>query len=296
MASSDPLKLSGPSNAEQIDYWNVRGAAAWVPLQERMDAMLEPLGRLMLDAAELERGQRVLDVGCGCGATTVEAAHRVGPNGHVVGMDVSAPMLERARQRSRQLAQVRFVEADAQTTDIGSLGVDRLISRFGVMFFADLAAAFVNLRTAMARRTSNDQRGRLAFVTWQSPKQNPMFTFAGAAVADLMAPSIAPPAGPNAPGPFALADHARIAQVLFGAGFSDVNIVGHEVALDFGGGGTVDELVQFAIDLGPIGRAIVEDPSLDAPIRETLGSTIELSWSDGTVELPAAVWVVTASV
>lgn len=273
-------------NDEQIDYWNDRGEAAWVPLQDRLDDMLRPFGVAALDAVGIERGHRVLDVGCGCGDTTLELGERVGPEGHVVGLDVSAPMLERARRRTERQPHVRLVEADAQSVDIGSLAVDRVVSRFGVMFFADPAAAFANLRTACR------SGGRLGFVCWQPPKANPWFSFAGRAVGDLIELERG---DPDAPGPFSLHDHRRIAQLLFGTGWSDVEISAVEQTLDYGGGGAVEELVQFAIDLGPIGRAIEEHPELETPIRHRLSEAIEERWSDGHVHLEAAVWVVTAS-
>lgn len=284
---SDDLELGGSrNNDEQIDYWNVRGGAAWVPLQDRLDAMLRPFGVAALDAAGIGKGQRVLDVGCGCGDTTLDAASRTGPSGHVVGLDVSAPMLSRARARAGKANHVRFVEADAQTTDIASLGVDHVVSRFGVMFFADPAAAFANLRTA-AR-----SGGSLSFVCWQSPSVNPWFSFAGRAVGDLVT---FPPGDPDAPGPFSLHDHQRIAQLLFGSGWSDVQISGLEVAIDYGGGGSIEELTQFAIDLGPIGRAIEDDPELDEPVRARLHEAIAERWSDGHLVLDASTWVVSAS-
>src|SRR5436190_20858405 len=132
------IAATGP-NAEQIEYWNSPSAAKWVALQDRIDATIEPFGVLAMDRAELAAGERAIDVGCGCGTTTLALAERVGPRGRVLGVDISAVMLARASERARSagLASVEFVDGDAQTREFEKGAFDCVFSRFGVMFFAD---------------------------------------------------------------------------------------------------------------------------------------------------------------
>src|SRR5688572_25349292 len=139
------IAATGP-NAEQIEFWNSERARKWVELQERMDALIEEFGARAIERAALAAGERVIDVGCGCGGTTLELARRVGARGSVLGVDVSNVMLSRARERARAagVANVEFVDADAQTHGFAADAWDCVFSRFGVMFFAEPARAFAN--------------------------------------------------------------------------------------------------------------------------------------------------------
>src|SRR5206468_8372770 len=145
-----PLEASGP-NAEQIRYWNETAGPKWTAFQQVLDEQLGALGRRAMDRAGVARRERAIDVGCGCGDTTIELGRRVGPQGTVVGIDLSAPMLERAATQARaaQLANVRFENADAQTHRFAPGQCDLVFSRFGVMFFADPVTAFMNLCVAL---------------------------------------------------------------------------------------------------------------------------------------------------
>ncbi|MFM8411336.1 MAG: class I SAM-dependent methyltransferase, partial [Alphaproteobacteria bacterium] len=157
------LAASGP-NAEQIDYWNDMAGPKWVALQESLDRQIGPLGAAAMAAADLQPGERVLDVGCGCGATSIELARRVAPGGAVLGVDVSTVMLEAARAAAGRAGAegLEFANADAQTAPLTPAGFDVVFSRFGVMFFADPTAAFANLRRALR------PGGRLAVVCWHA--------------------------------------------------------------------------------------------------------------------------------
>ena len=228
------------ANGDQAEYWNSsEQVARWVGHQGRHDRMLSPLGDHVLAAAALSPGDDVLDVGCGCGSTTLAAARAVG-HGAVVGVDLSAPMLAQARANAASwgLANVSFQEADAQVRRFGR-AFDAVISRFGVMFFADPVAAFANLRAA-ARPA-----GRLAFVCWQPLEANEWLTVPQAAMAEHVLPP--EPAEPAAPGMFALADPARVRQVLGDAGWREVTVTS-KVTPILVGGGALDEAVEFVRD------------------------------------------------
>ena len=281
------MEATGP-NAEQIRYWNETAGPKWVRLASMLDAQIAPFGRCAMDRAAIAPRERVIDVGCGCGDTTIELGRRVGAEGSVLGIDPSAPMLDYARQRARAagLANVRFENGDAQTHHLEERAFDALFSRFGVMFFADPPAAFTNLRRALR------PGGRLAFVCWQSIQQNPwMFLPVMAAAAHVTLPA---PPPPGAPGPFAFADADRVRGILQQAGFESVAFESIEEQLTVGGVG-LDQAVDFLMEMGPAAAALREAgpdvrPTVAAAIREAIAP---FDTPDG-VRMGSAIWIVTA--
>src|SRR5712671_7921249 len=151
-------------NADQIAYWNGPGGQHWTERQQVQDILLAPVSDILIDRAKPRAGERIVDVGCGCGATTIAFAQRVGPAGHVFGIDVSAPMLARARQMAPAGIPVDFVLADATVYPFDSENCDLMVSRFGVMFFAQPAVSFANMRRALRRP------GRLTFACCRAPR------------------------------------------------------------------------------------------------------------------------------
>jgi SAM-dependent methyltransferase len=279
---------TGP-NAAQIDYWNTEAGPRWVANQERMDAMLAPLMNAALDRARPAAGERVLDIGCGCGATLLALAARVGPQGSVLGVDISAPMLGRARERLREhgLANVTVTRSDAATHAFAPGAFDLAFSRFGVMFFDNPAAAFANIRTALAAA------GRLAFVCWTPPHDNPWLTVPVAAARPHMPPQ--PETDPNAPGPFAFADPDRVRSILTQAGFASVDIARHGTSMRIGGPGETELAARLAIDSGPVAR-LVAGAGADARAAAEAAILAEFRRleSPSGVELAGSVWLVTA--
>jgi len=281
-------------NAEQDVYWNDQAGPKWVALQDRIDAQIRPLGELIMDRAGLTAGERVLDVGCGCGDTTLALARRVAPGGRVLGLDISIPMLARAGQRladeraAAVAGQVSFQRADAQTWafDVGAFDV--LFSRFGVMFFDDPRAAFTNLHGALRRG------GRLAFVCWQGVADNPWMLVPMAAALQHLPPP--PLAEPGAPGPFAFADPEHVRAILGAAGFTAVGLEPVRMTLTVGGGRDLDQSVDFLLQMGPTARALRDapDPSVvprvAAAVREVL---LPYATPEG-VQMDSASWLVTA--
>ena len=205
-------------NRAQRELWSEEGVRQYLQQDDRWQDIWRPFGAAMFDAAELRPGQHVLDVGCGDGVTSVEAAGLVESGGAVVGVDISGPMLDLARRRADDAGvnNVAFLEADAQTHPFPDGTFDVVISRFGVMFFADPQAAFANLARSLR------PHGRLVLVCWQEPTKIEWAALAiGAAATHLGPPDFGPP---GAPGPFAMADGTRLRRVLEAAGFRDVTM------------------------------------------------------------------------
>jgi SAM-dependent methyltransferase len=278
----------GP-NAEQITYWNEQSGLKWVKAQPRLDAMIAPFGDAAMDALALAPGEHVVDVGCGCGDTSLALGRRVTARGGVLGVDVSEPMLVRARERAAAegAAHVRFVAGDAQTHAFEREAADAVYSRFGVMFFVDPTAAFANLRAALR------PAGRLAFACWQPVTENPWMLIPLMAVAGLI--PLPPPPAPDAPGPFAFGDRERVARILADAGFGDVALEAATPALALAGGGTVGETAQFALELGPLGAALRgTDPGVLGQVREAVEAALQPYATPRGVVMPSAAWIVTA--
>ena len=274
------------ANRQQIDFWNGPQGRRWVTHQERLDRVWRPIGEAAIARAGVVRGERVVDIGCGCGATSLELAAKVGPTGSVFGIDISAPMLARARERAQRLevANLEFVQADASTYAFDSWA-DVVFSRVGIMFFRDPVAAFANLRRALR------PRGRLVFVCFRDRGLNSWWSVPLAAVATVVPPE--PPTPPHEPGPFSLADENRLRAVLDGSGF--VGAICEPFDQDIVVGDDVNSAIEFILNAGPVARVVAgaNDETRErvcAALRQPLA---QHAGSDG-VSLRAATWVVQA--
>ena len=277
------------ANTDQAEHWNSSDDVGhWVRAQEQYDGFLDPFNEVILDAAAITPADRVLDVGCGCGATSRAAARRASA-GHVHGIDLSRDMLARGREEAAAagLTNVTFEEADAQVHELAAGAYDAVISRFGVMFFSDPTAAFANLRRAAA------PGGRLAFVCWQPFADNEWLRVTSGALGEhLPAPQMAPP---GTPGMMAFADPERPRRALADAGWNDVIAEPRAVDILIGGPGTVDAAMEF-VKGGSIGRGMLTgaDPETQARALASLRDAFTAHLTDEGVRLGAAVWLVTA--
>ncbi|HEU5417908.1 MAG TPA: class I SAM-dependent methyltransferase [Streptosporangiaceae bacterium] len=277
-------------NAQQAEHWNTGdGVAHWIANHARYERMHAPFTAMILDAAGLEPGTSVLDVGCGCGGTTLAAARLIRP-GRATGLDLSGPMLARARADAAAagLGNVQFVQGDAQVHDLGPARSDTVLSRFGVMFFADPVAAFANIRSATR------PAGRLIFVCWQPMAANQWLLVPATALAEHVQP---PDLGTgDGPGIFALADPDRLRRILAAAGWQDIDIAARQVPVLVGGGGTVDDAVEF-LRAGAVGRTALAGADAGTADRAIASVRSALApYADaGGVRLGAAVWLVQAA-
>lgn len=274
-------------NAQQSAYWNGRGGERWRDRQEVQDAQFAPITDLLIARAAPRAGERVLDVGCGCGAITLAFAQRVGAGGHVTGVDISVPMLGRARERAPSAAPVEFILADATTHAFPPAWFDLAVSRFGVMFFADPTAAFANLRTGLCRG------GRVVFVCWRAPDDNPWLTVPLAATYEHAPPL--PETGPDDPGLFSFSSQERVECILGDAGYTSIGLERHDFTLDIAAGRGLDEAVRAALAIGATAHALEgQPPQTRAAAADAIHVALTPHVAGDTVPLGASIWIVTA--
>ena len=275
------------ANERQAEAWNGPEAAYFVAHADRLDRQLEPFTQALLERA-VPDADRVVDVGCGSGATTLAAAARAE---RVVGVDLSQPLVDLARRRAHasRITNTEFVIADAQTYDFATGTFDCLISQFGLMFFDDPVRAFTNLRRALGAG------GRAAFVSWQNLQANEWLTLIADAVrrhAEL------PEFGGLASGPgmFALSEPDDITALLGVAGFDRVTCDSHTPTIVIGGGGSLDDSIDLLLD-NPMPRGLLSlvDPSARDDVLRTVHAELIDRYREGIgIRLGAAAWVVTA--
>lgn len=277
------------SNADQKEFWNSEAGGNWVRYQTDLDAISREAGDLLLEVCEPREGEVALDVGCGAGSTTLALAQAVGASGRVHGVDISSPLLARAAARRDELgfANVTFELADAQEHAFAPAGFDLVASRFGLMFFSDPVAAFQNLRSAL-RST-----GRIAFVAWAGPEDNPWFAWPHQ-IATARLGSV-PAAPPDAPGPMAFQDPDRVRAMLSSAGFSRCE--GRTVSVDLHHPGGLGAILKLVTVVGPVARVVREKGGTDedkAAIVEEVGVRFEQFRTSDGIRIPARINVFTA--
>jgi SAM-dependent methyltransferase len=266
-------------------YWNDAAGPEWVGLERDFDVALAPFADELIRRAAPAPGEHVLDVGCGFGTTTLALARAVGHDGRVMGLDISEPLLSRARERAQAdgIRNVIWRQADAQEADLPPGHFDLVASRFGIMFFDDPGAAFRNLHRA------TKPAGRLAFVCWQPAACNTWYTFPTEAMAPYLP---VPPPLPAGPGPFSFGDPDHVRQVLAAAGWGTVGVDAFDAEMVQGGGGDLDAVMHHLV------RGAVATALRDAPLRATaldaLRNAVAAHMGDGPAVWPAKAWMVTA--
>ena len=273
-------------NVEQAEAWDGPEGEYWATHQARFDATIQPHHERLMAAAAISPGERVLDIGCGNGRTSRDAARAAGPGGSVLAVDLSGPMLARAEQLAKDegLGNVRFEHADAQVHRFDPGAFDVVISRFGVMFFADPVAAFTNIARAVR------SGGRLVMLVWQGLTANEWITVMRDALAvgrDLPVPP------PGAPGPFAWADTGFATRTLTEAGFVDVAFEGSEQP--FNVGSDAGDAYAFAAGLNPVQMMVADlDEATRVKAFDKLRAAIGAHETSDGVVFRSAAWIVTA--
>jgi len=275
-------------DADMLAFWNGNGGQTWVARQEHTDITLTPVMDALLAFAAPRTGERVVDIGCGCGAPTLAFARAVGPSGRVVGLDVSGPMLaEGVRRASAEgIANVDWRQADPATTALDEY--DLLTSAFGVMFFGDRVAAFTNMRRSAA------PNARMALVCWRTLAENPWMEVPMTAVAQHLPPR--PKPVPNTPGMFAFADPEHVTGVLAAAGWAPPHFEKLDIDLDIAAGRGLEEAVVQSTQIGAVNSWLRNQPAevvsaATISLREALAHH-----ADGaSVRLPGAMWLISSA-
>jgi SAM-dependent methyltransferase len=278
------MDATANSDNDQAKLWNGAAGGAWVDAQESLDRLFAPFERMLVEAVSAEASREVLDVGCGTGATTVAIARALGANGRCTGIDISEPMVGAARLRSeRESVPARFIVADAQQYPFEGGQFDMIVSRFGVMFFADAVEAFARLCHATAAG------GALQFIAWRSPDENPFMTTAERAAAPLLL--ALPVRRADAPGQFAFASGDRVRTILRQAGWDRIDVHPIDVACTL----PERELVPYFTRLGLVGRVLQDlDERTRTRVIETVRRAFDPYVSGEEVRFIAGCWVVTA--
>lgn len=268
----------------QTALWNGSAGHAWIAAQALLDPMFKPFEDLLVGSVATCAGLRVLDVGCGTGSTTIATARSLAGKGHCVGIDVSAPMIAFARTRAqRERATASFICADAQTYAFEPASFDRIMSRFGVMFFDNPLQAFENLC-----RAARD-KAELCCIAWRGATDNPFMTTAERAAAPLL-PNL-PSRQPDAPGQFAFADPSRVSSILKGSGWTDIDIRPIDIEC------TLPEaaLASYFTQLGPVGRVLQEaDECTRALVVDAVRAAFDPYVHGTEVRFVAACWLLNA--
>ncbi len=270
------------TNADQRAFWSDQAGPLWVAQMARMDAALFPVLDLVLQHAEIAAGERVLDIGCGAGTSTLAAAELTGTAGHVEGFDISDSLLTLARQRADGLPNVNFSHGDAQTHAFAASQASCMISRFGVMFFDNTTAALANMAKALV------PGGRMVFATWGDIPENPYFTLPARTVRDVL--GTPPKTDPDAPGPFALRDTGKVKEMFQAAGIGDIEAI--EVSLDLTPQGDATDVAALMCQIGPAQSALAHfeaDEAARAQLQAAISDALSIYQRPEGIRIPALI-------
>ena len=275
-------------NADQIAYWNGPGGRHWTDRQQLQDVVLAPVSKILIERAAVKAGEAVFDIGCGCGATSFDLLTQVGPGGHVTGVDISEPMLGRARELAPPNMPIEFVLADATVYPFPPASADMLFSRFGVMFFAQPSDSFANMRKALR------PGGRLAFACWRTPRDNPWMMLGLQEAYKYVAKL--PEMKPDDPGPFSFASEERVRRILGEAGFSNVGMDRVDLLLDIATGRGLEAAIETTLAIGPTSRALENQPpdKIEAT-TQSIRTMLASHQKGNTIPLGGSIWIVTAT-
>jgi SAM-dependent methyltransferase len=262
---------SVPESSPKLLY-----AKAWADNYVLIDGQLCPLGMKAMGVLPLSSGGVVVDIGCGAGQTLLQLAERVGPEGQVIGVDVAELLVEIAKRRTYHLGNVKLIEVDAQFLDLPTGSADAVYSRFGVMSFSDVDAAFANFRRILK------PSGAIAFVCWRSLQENEL---------DHLPLSMSGVSDPIDETPFSLSDAEHIHRTLAAAGFRNITIKPHDENVS---SGDVDAMTSVLLSVGPLGKIIRENPRLRAKAEGHLRDGLAALGDPSRVKLRASVWIVAA--
>ena len=275
-------------NNKQKQFWSGAGGDVWVNKQKEMDIMLNPLGTKAIDKLDLNQETKILDIGCGCGATTLEIAKKI-KDGTITGVDISEPMLKKASQNAAalELSNTSFQVLDVQVDKMPSNDFDIAFSRFGVMFFEDPFEAFSNISKSLK------ENGQLSFVCWQNPSLNPWQSLSIQVIKQFL-DLPAPP--PKSPGPFAFEDKTYIQEILEQSNFKDIVIDDNQEDIVMFSGKSIQEACEDYLTINPVVTEMLKNS--EEKLKEEILAALIDKFSDfhngDGLLFPSATWIVTA--
>jgi SAM-dependent methyltransferase len=271
-----------------LSFWNGQGGHTWVARQAHTDITLAPATDALLAFADPRAGERVLDIGCGCGTPTLEFARAVGPSGRVAALDISGPMLAegRARAQAAGIGNVDWRQADPATAELEAF--DLLTSAFGTMFFGDPVGAFAHMRAA-ARPGA-----RMAVLCWRAAAENPWMEVPMNAVSRHLPPR--PKPAPDAPGMFAFAEPRRVREVLTAAGWAPPRLEKLDLDLDIAAGRGLEEAVLQSTQIGAVNSWLRDQPAeIVSAALESIRQALRPYAEGEGVRLPGAMWLIASA-
>lgn len=271
---------------QEMEDWTGEVGDRWLAHIDRFEAMIAPIGAALISRADFQPGERVVDIGCGGGLTTLEIARRVAPHGAATGIDIAPKLIDLASQRAARagIGNAAFLCGDAQLLSMPPAGFDRLTSRFGVMFFADSGAAFANMRGWLR------PGAQLDLACWGPPSENPWIGIVGGVIGQFVE---MPQGDPAAPGPFRFADPDATGAMLRGAGFEGVTFDLHQADQPLGGAGSAEQAVDFVLEAMAMREPLAAAGAVEAATT-ALADALRPFARDGAVMLPGASWFVRA--
>lgn len=274
------------ANAGMIQHWNGEGGRSWVARQQSQEP-LTAINDALFERAAVRPGEQVVDIGCGTGVTTTELLRLVGADGRILAIDASGPMLARARERLGNDPRLTLVHADATTYAFPERAFDLALSRMGVMFFAEPAKSFANIRRALR------PGGRVTFACWRTLKENPWQAVPVQAILSVLPRQ--PQPDPEEPGGFSFGVEARVRRILGQAGFAAIALEPIDTERDLAQGGGVDHAVSAAMSAGPSMRLLRDQPQeVMRAASDAVRSALAPLARDGRIPLAAAAWIVAA--
>ena len=275
-------------NIKQKQFWSGAGGEVWVNKQSEMDIMLNPLGAKAIDRLDLNQVTRILDIGCGCGATTLEIAKKI-KAGTITGVDISEPMLQRASQNAAELGltNANFQMLDVQVDEMMSNDFDIAFSRFGVMFFENPFEAFSNIHKTLK------EDGQLSFVCWQNPSLNPWQSLSLQVIKQFL-DLPAPP--PKSPGPFAFEDQSYVQEILEESNFKNIEIFDNQEDIVMFSGKSIQEACEDYLTINPVVTEMLKnsEEKLKEEILAALIDKFSHFHNGNGLLFPSATWIVTA--
>ena len=272
------------SNKDQAAFWSAQDS--WINFQPQMDICLRPVLDLALEHSQLTKGQSVLDIGCGTGASVSAIADIVGPSGHVLGVDIAQPLLDMARARCGDRPNVTLELCDAQTA-VFPVTCDTAVSRFGVMFFEDTPAAFANIARGLK------PGAQITCAAWAAASDNPFFMTAAQAAREIFGPM--PKFDRSLPGPFAFENSDRVLRDFTAAGLSDVTI--ETVPLNLTPEPSLEDFAKLCMGIGPAASALnhfeATHQQADSLKQALIDAYAPFSTSD-TLRIPASIHIIQA--